>query len=163
PVSGVGGSRANGLRDYAPVVMYDTGKILFIGGGSDRDTHSPTANTETIDLREAMPGWRPANPMHFPRRQHNATLLPDGSVLVTGGTRGGGGANAGFNDLTPGQPVHEAELWHAATGQWLQMAAEDVDRCYHSTAVLLPDATVLSAGSGEYRPDNTAENAPKDS
>src|SRR5262249_3109366 len=27
---------------------------------------------------------------------------------------------------------------------------EDVDRCYHATAVLLPDATVLSAGSGEF-------------
>ena len=39
-----------------------------------------------------------------------------------------------------------------------------MDRCYHSTAVLLPDATVLSAGGGEYSPKNDGnENAPQDS
>jgi galactose oxidase len=43
------------------------------------------------------------------------------------------------------------------------LAAESVDRCYHATAVLLPDATVLSAGSGEFRPTPTTENDPKDS
>ncbi|HZU91926.1 MAG TPA: galactose oxidase-like domain-containing protein, partial [Stellaceae bacterium] len=91
-------------------------------------------------------------------------ILPDGTVLVTGGTQGGGGKNDGFNDLTPGQPVHTAELWDPATGRWTELAAEAVDRCYHSTAILLPDATVLSAGGGEYRPDSTdAPNPPQDS
>lgn len=33
------------------------------------------------------------------------------------------------------------------------MAKEDSDRCYHGTALLLPDGQVLSAGSGEYAPD----------
>jgi hypothetical protein len=44
------------------------------------------------------------------------------------------------------------------------MAAEQVDRCYHSTAVLLPDARVLSAGGGEYRPVNgvDVQNDPQD-
>jgi hypothetical protein len=36
------------------------------------------------------------------------------------------------------------------------MAAEDVDRCYHSVALLLPDGRVLSAGGGEYAPGNPA-------
>ena len=83
--------------------------------------------------------------MQFPRRQHNATILADGGVLVTGGTSG-----PGFNDLSPGKPVHVAELWDPATEQWTRLAAEDVDRCLHATAVLLPDATVLSAGGGEF-------------
>src|SRR3989442_12007923 len=99
--------------------------------------------------------------MHSRRRQHNATLLPDGTVLVTGGSRGGGGTDPnrpgkpddnGFNDLRPGRPVHIAELWDPATQTWTELAAEEVDRCYHATAVLLPDATVLSAGGGEDRP-----------
>ena len=73
----------------------------------------------------------------------------------------GGG---GFNDLTPGEPVHTAELWDPATSQWTQLAGEAVDRCYHATAVLLPDATVLSAGGGEYLPVASGpENDPKDS
>jgi hypothetical protein len=27
------GERANGARDYAPSVMYDEGKVLYVGGG----------------------------------------------------------------------------------------------------------------------------------
>jgi hypothetical protein len=46
--------------------------------------------------------------------------------------------------------VHIAELWDPHTGHWTQLAAETTDRCYHSTAVLLPDGRVLSAGGGEF-------------
>jgi hypothetical protein len=137
----------NGLCDYAPSVLYDVDKVLFAGGGNP-----PTANAETIDLSQAQLAWATTNPMNFPRRQHNGTILPDGTVLVTGGTRGGGapGTAEAFNDLDPGQPVHVAELWDPKTGQWTMLAAENTDRCYHSTAVLLPDGTVLSAGGGEF-------------
>jgi galactose oxidase len=144
-------------RDYCPAVMYDVDKVIYIGGGGGNSIE-PTAEAEIINLRETPPRWRKTNPMQFPRRQHNATLLPDGTVLVTGGTRGGE-----FNDLQPGQPTHIAELWNPTTGAWTQLAAEEVDRCYHATAVLLPDATVLSAGGGEYRPDNANANDPEDS
>jgi len=138
--------RDNGQRDYAPSVLYDVDKVIYIGGGSP-----PTASAELLDMSQAQPAWRPAAPMSFPRRQHNATILPDGTVLVTGGTRSGGAsALENFNNLDPGQTVHIAELWQPDSGRWTQLAAEAVDRCYHSTAVLLPDATVLSAGGGEF-------------
>ena len=104
--------------------------------------------------------------MNFPRRQHNATILADGSVLVTGGTRSGGpGPPQNFDNLDLGQPVHVAELWDPNRQQWTELAAEMIDRCYHSTAVLLPDATVLSAGGGEFFPIEavTEENDPADS
>ena len=141
------GSRAAGQRDYAPSVMYDAGKVLYVGGGNDQITGLPTNAAEIIDLNAANPAWRATGAMHVARRQHNATVLADGSVLVTGGTR-----HEGFNNLDPGQPVHTAELWDPVTGIWTALAAEDVDRCYHATALLLPDGTVLSAGGGEYRP-----------
>jgi galactose oxidase len=93
--------------------------------------------------------------MHYARRQHNATLLPDGSVLVTGGTQGGT-----FNNLEPGNPVHVAELWDPVCRNWTLMALESVDRCYHSTAVLLPDGRVLSGGGGEWAPEANQSNDP---
>ena len=48
-------------------------------------------------------------------------------------------------------------MWDPKTGHWTLLASEDVDRCYHSTAILLPDATVLSAGGGEYSPRNNGQ------
>jgi len=144
-------SRANGDRQYAPSVTYAPGTIIYIGGGNDPTTKIPTAACETIDFGQNA-AWRPITPMSNARRQHNATLLPDGTVLVTGGTKGGG-FDGGFNDLSKGEPVHEAELWNPATEKWATLAAENEDRCYHSTAVLLPDGRVLSAGGGEYNPN----------
>jgi galactose oxidase len=156
------GNRAEGLRDYCPAVMYDVDRVLYIGGGNNVGTQQPTGRAETINLAGNPRRWEPANTMHSPRRQHNAVVLPDGKVLVIGGTRGGGGPNNGFNDLAAGQPVHTAEMWDPGTRQWTELSAETNDRCYHATAVLLPDGRVLSAGGGEYRPDANA-NAPQDS
>ncbi|MBV9531521.1 MAG: DUF1929 domain-containing protein [Bradyrhizobium sp.] len=152
-----GPSRKLGLRDYAPSVMYDTGKVIFIGGGLDENTNLPANGAETIDLMDAEPVWRMTSPMHFRRRQHNATILPNGTVLVTGGTQG-----PGFNNLDEGKPVHAAELWDPANGIWTVMAEEAIDRCYHAIALLLPDGRVLCAGGGEYAPVNNVANPAKD-
>jgi galactose oxidase len=149
--------RAAGFRDYAPSVMYDVGKVIFIGGGIEDGTLASIGLAEKIDLNDPVPVWRPAGSMHFVRRQHNATLLPDGTVLVTGGTQG-----PGFNNVEPGQPVHVAELWNPASDTFAQMAPESVDRCYHSTAVLLPDGRVFSGGGGEWAPKVGVANSPKD-
>jgi glycosidase len=145
------------LRDYAPSVMYDTGKVLFLGGGLDADTGLPTNGAETIDLTATTPAWHTTSPMHFRRRQHNATILADGTVLVTGGTQG-----PTFNDVATGGPIHAAELWDPATGTWTVLAEEAVDRCYHATALLLPDGRVFNAGGGEYAPENGVANPTKD-
>src|SRR5205823_11653281 len=75
---------------------------------------------------------------------HNLTVLADGTVLATGGNSSG----AGLVDLTPGAPVYPAEQWNPATGQWRTLAAMQVTRQYHSSALLLPDGRVLSSGGG---------------
>jgi galactose oxidase len=131
------------FRDYAPSVMYDKGKIIYIGGGTKVDAETPTNRAEIIDLNEDKPKWKDTANMSIGRKQFNATVLPDGTVLVTGGFSGGG-----FNDLATA--VHEAELWDPDAKQWTKMAPESFDRCYHSIALLLPDGRVLSAGGGEY-------------
>ena len=126
--------------------MYDDGKILYVGGGIARSRMpSPRPN-------ESVPQWKTTDPMHFARRQHNATLLPDGTVLVMGGTQGTGGETTGSTTSPRASPSIRPSCGtrRPATGRSGEEAA--VDRCYHSIAVLLPDATVLSAGGGEFNP-----------
>jgi Domain of unknown function (DUF1929)/Bacterial Ig domain len=132
------GDRAAGYRDYGSAVMYDTGKILFVGGGDP-----PTGAAEVIDLNAASPSWRTVGSLATPRRHLNATLLPDGKVLVTGGTFG-----PGFNDTS--SPAFAAEMWDPATEQWTTMASQTVGRFYHSVALLLPDGRVMSAGGNGH-------------
>jgi galactose oxidase len=151
------GEGKNWYRQHGPSVMYDAGKVITIGGSNDEATDVPIAAAAVVDLCAHSSAWRKVESMHFPRRQHNVTILADGSVLVTGGTSG-----PGFNDLSPGKPVHVAELWDPVTKEWNKLAAEDIDRCYQGTAVLLPDATVLSAGGGEFIVGSEPNN-PKDS
>jgi len=126
---------SGGFRDYGGSVMYAPGKILMMGGGDP-----PTNSAETIDLNTGG-GWQPTGAMQYPRRQMNATVLPDGRVLAIGGTRG-----AGFNNES--QPVLAAEVWNPESGSWTTLASMRVPRLYHSAAVLLPDARVLMAGGG---------------
>jgi WD40 repeat protein len=118
-------------------VMYEPGKVLIVGG-----SQPPTPTAEVIDLNAANAQWRYTNPMAHARRYPNATLLPDGKVLVTGGTslftQGG--------DLTG--VVYPAEMWDPVTGSWTTLASMHAARMYHSTAVLLPDGRVLVAGGG---------------
>jgi galactose oxidase len=141
-------------REDGCSVLYDAGKVLIVGGGQP-----PQDTAEVIDLNDKKPAWKETGKMAFRRRHHNATLLPDGTVLVTGGTSGNGQPHP-FNDLS--KPVKVPELWDPATGKWTQLAEEEKPRLYHSTAVLLPDARVLSAGGGEYRLPNGNENNAKD-
>ncbi|MEO7966545.1 MAG: hypothetical protein ABIT38_21815 [Gemmatimonadaceae bacterium] len=62
--------------------MYDVVKILMMGGG-----YTPTNTAEVIDLNQSSPQWRYVAPTASARRQLNATILADGSVLANGGTR----------------------------------------------------------------------------
>ena len=133
------GSRLYGVRDYGAAVMYDVGKILYVGGGRTTNT------AETIDLSSASPTWQWAASMANPRRHLNATVLPTGEVLVTGGSSG-----TGFNDVSLG--VHAAELWNphpTPLGTWAVLASNAINRTYHATSILLPDGRVLHSGSGD--------------
>jgi hypothetical protein len=136
-----GPSSAFGFRDSGTSVTYQPGRVLILGGGADpASSNQPTNTAEVIDLHAGGPSWQPGGTMARRRKQVNGTILADGRVLVTGGTSG-----AGFNN--PCGTVLAAELWNPNTKQFSTMASMQIPRIYHSTAVLLPDARVLSAGS----------------
>jgi hypothetical protein len=130
------GGRDGLNRDYGSYAMYDIGKILVAGGGSTQRN-----SAVVIDLNNGgQPAW--TNPMSYARRQHNLTILADGTVLATGGLS----STAKEVDLSAG--VYAAELWNPTTGQWQTLSSMQETRQYHSSALLLPDGRVLSAGGG---------------
>jgi galactose oxidase len=136
-----------GTRNWGSSVIYDDGKVLLMGGSpcafyDTNCTTYPTATAEVIDLNSPTPAWTYTGSMVTGgRKLHNATLLADGKVLVTGGSRGTEGPNTRSND-----PAYASELWDPATGTWTTMASLTRIRAYHSTTLLLPDGRVLSAG-----------------
>jgi hypothetical protein len=138
--------RRYGVRDFGGAVMYEQGKILYVGGGRTTNT------AETIDLNSPLPHWEWTGSMAFPRRQLNTTVLPTGEVVVTSGSSG-----TGFNDND--LAVHAAEIWNPNTGRWTVVASNSVNRTYHSTSILLPDGRILHTGGegGEKATSRGAE------
>lgn len=135
------------FRDYGSAAMYDEGKVLIIGGNpADASVlELPSATAETIDLNEATPAWEMIEPMTIGRRQLNTVLLPDGNVLVTGGT-----SLPGFDN--PAGAVFYAEMWNPMTGHWTILDSYTRYRGYHSIGMLLPDGRVVIAGGGNPHP-----------
>jgi hypothetical protein len=157
--AGAGAITAFGARDainrtYGSYAPYDIGKYLVAGGGAvaeDNLSGVPTRTAVTINTRSGTPVASATGALTNRRRQHNLTVLADGSVLATGGqsTNGGGG------NVDLANAVYNAERWNPATGQWAVLAPATVAREYHSTAILLPDGRVLTGGGGICGPCDT--------
>ena len=134
-------------RRYGVAVMYQPGKLLIAGGGDE-----PSETAVTVDLTQSGAVTGTAS-MSRPRRQHNATILPDGTVLITGGLSG-----PGFSDET--QAVLTAELWNPTSNTFEVKASMKTPRLYHSVALLLPDGRVFTGGTGrggDTKPHQDAE------
>jgi Domain of unknown function (DUF1929)/Bacterial Ig domain/Kelch motif len=112
--------------------MYRPGKIVR-SGGSDPGI----ARTQVLDMTAATPAGQETAAMALGRRRHNLTILADGSVMSVGGT--------GRSD-DPAAAALAGEIWNPDTQTWKTVAAMEEARMYHSTALLLPDGRVYSAG-----------------
>jgi hypothetical protein len=117
-------------------------KVLVAGGAAANGPGGgPTTNTaEVIDFSVPKPVWSYTGSMTYARLNNNLVLLADGTVLVVGGAGGMG---------IYSHPVMATELYNPATGTWKVMAPLGAPRMYHSTAFLLPNGQVLSAGSSD--------------
>ncbi len=121
-------------RTYGSYAMYDIGKVIVSGGG---DSESSAVVIDTATQQTTTTGS-----MNIGRRQHNLTILADGSVLATGGN------SDGSRLVSTTSPVYSPEIWNPDTGQWRLMNDMQGNRQYHSVALLLADGRVLSAGGG---------------
>ena len=75
----------------------------------------------------------------------SGTILADGKVLVTGGSEVPNGLTG---------VAYQATIWDPATGHWTAGASAAIARLYHSNALLLDDASVLTGGGGAPGPLN---------
>jgi hypothetical protein len=80
--------------------------------------------------------------MARPRIQLNATILPNGKVLVSGGSaKDEDGSTASLG----------AELYDPAANSFSSASTMEFPRLYHSNTLLLPDATVMAVGGNPQR------------
>jgi len=114
-------------------------KVMLMGGGPDGKQNKTDAidNVDIVDLNQAAPQFVAATPLNLPRLHLNAIVLPDRTVFVTGGSL--------KQEDTPLARL-QSEIYDPSTDTWTLTAACEVPRLYHSTALLLPDGTVATAG-----------------
>lgn len=147
--SGTGSQTPAGTRDPIDDAMcgawahYEPGKILSAGGSPDYTNSDATARAHitTINTPYTNAAVEQVPNMAYPRGFANAVVLPDGTVLVSGGQR----RSMVFTDDAG---VLYAELFNPATKTWKTLAPEAVPRNYHSVSILLADGRVFSGGGG---------------
>jgi N-acetylneuraminic acid mutarotase len=105
--------------------------VMVAGGG--RTAGNRTAH---FDYSNVAAGWHLGNPMPTGRSHMNVVLVPDGSAFGIGGN--------GFKSFE--QPQFQTMAYDPDTDTWTNMAVQTPRRGYHSTAVLLPDGRIMSAG-----------------
>jgi hypothetical protein len=128
------GTLPSALSWDMPWALFDRGKMLMVG---------TDGSAMVVDINSSPPVARAVPGPGTNRIWGSTTVLPDGKVLVTGGS---GQGNETVN------VAYGADIWNPATEAWTSGATAQKFRLYHSTALLLPDATVLSAGGGSPGP-----------
>jgi hypothetical protein len=114
-------------------------RVMEIGGIAEPGIPA-TADTEIFD--EATSTWSGGSAQRIGRAHANTVLLPDGSMVTVGGGKGQG--DGGLYESTPEHK--QVELYDPRSATWRLGPAQQQRRAYHSTALLLPDGRVLSAG-----------------
>ena len=134
-------SRTYGSTVLLPLLAEDgyKARVLTAGGGSPA-----TATTEIIDFSAATPAWATLTnaPMSAGRIEMNAVILPNGKVLLLGGS---------VNDEQASSASLAADLFDPKTLTMSSAGTEAFARLYHSVALLLPDGRVWVAGGNPSR------------
>ncbi|WP_082015157.1 galactose oxidase-like domain-containing protein [Streptacidiphilus jiangxiensis] len=115
-------------------------KVMFLGGGAPGESAVSTDRTAIADLATADPHFVPGpNLPGGDTRYLNSVVLPDDTVLTTGGSSDYRGKR--------GSDILKADVYHPDTNTFTPAADPTVGRDYHSEALLLPDGRVVTLGS----------------
>ncbi|MCF2130029.1 kelch motif-containing protein [Strepomyces sp. STD 3.1] len=120
-------------------------KYMVIGGGGVGESRLSSEKTRIIDLKADDPRFLDGPAMEKGTRYPQASVLPDDSVLVSGGSedyRGRGDSN-----------ILQARMYHPGTNDFERVADPLVGRNYHSGSILLPDGRLMFFGSDSLYAD----------
>ena len=86
------------------------------------------------------------------RLMGNLIILPDNTIAVVNGAKTG---VQGFGCDGPGEsmaanPANAVYIYDPAARTWSKLADASVNRGYHSSAALLPDGSIVAAGSSPH-------------
>jgi len=145
-----GNNDPNGERTYGTSVLLPltpqnnyNAKVIIMGGDNPA-----TNTTEFMDFSDAgqtlcnntvgyAPCWKQGPPMAEARVEMQATILPNGKVLVDAGST---------EDENAATASLRAEIYDPATNTFSSAGSNAFPRLYHNTQLLLPDGTVILAG-----------------
>jgi len=121
---------------------------FVVFGGTVANSNTRTADIEMIDFAQPNPQFALQQPMYQPGTNINGIMLPDGTVLLRGGSGPGGGTfeQAQFTRY---------QLFNPADGTTQILAKSTHLGGLHKTVMLLPDATVIAMAG-----DRSAMSAP---
>lgn len=148
-MKGIGPLGARSGAFTVPLQMkppYDKMDILISGGTLGPPPGSwipanPLTQLTTVGADGSVSSKMVGNLNHA-RWFHSGILMPDGQVVVVGGADKDEVIDPGIEI-----PVHAAEVYNPATGEWTEVASHTRDRGYHNSALLLPDMRVLLGGN----------------
>jgi hypothetical protein len=136
-----GMSDADRLETSATVLLAPAQdeKYMVIGGGGVGESQLSSEKTRIVDLKADSPAFTDGPSLEKGTRYPQASVLPDDSVLVSGGSqdyRGRGDSN-----------ILQARLYRPGGNTFDRVADPLVGRNYHSGSILLPDGRVMFFGS----------------
>jgi N-acetylneuraminic acid mutarotase len=123
-------------------VLLRDGRVLVIGGTVA--TGGPPAALAYCELFDPAAGsWTPTGDLGTGRTGHQATLLPDGTVLVTGGDAVGRRPDGRYD----ARSLDTAERYNPATGTWTAAARMPGPRTRHRGILLRTGQVLLTGGT----------------
>ena len=148
PATGVwkfaGNMLFNASRGYGSSVLLPMqnvasvkGNVLIFGGTATAGSFG-TSTAEILSLSGTSLVSRWTNPSNRGRKHPIPVILPNGKIMVVGGTE-----FQNDNSLR----IMEAEIFDPVAETWTLLPPMAVPRLYHSSGLLLPDGRVWTAGT----------------
>ena len=138
----------NGARCAYSRTLLTNGSELIAGGYFHREIPDVSNNViSTAQLLDTNTGkWKETSEMHTARSHHAAVLLPNGKVLVVGGS------DKQFHDLS------SAELYDPTTGTWTETASMNKARSSFVALLQSNGKVLVFSGCGwRYSPATDKE------